>query len=370
MSEFRILSLDGGGIRGAFAASFLAELEQQVGKPLVEHFDLIAGTSTGGIIAVALALGEPAAEILRFYETKGPLIFSRRPSRRLGPAGRVFRWWFNRRLAKHGLDYDSLFASKYDGHALALALQEVFENRTLEDARTRVVIPAVDLCAGKPVVFKTPHLADAASRDRHFSAVEIVQSTTAAPTYLPHAVIRPGSAYADGGLWANNPSAVAIAEAVKILATGTERLSEAESVQRVRLLSVGTGRARASLIPPGDAAGLGWWGPRIVDVMSWSQGVGTEKIAHHLLRDRQHRIDFDLPDESWKLDCIEHIGRLVHFGREAAHAEVSILAPMFFREAVTRFAPVGERGRLSGAMNSVDAGTKRKFTKMTHLTEN
>ncbi|HYH98957.1 patatin-like phospholipase family protein [Hyalangium sp.] len=75
MSRFRILSLDGGGIRGAFTSSVLATLEQATGRSCVDHFDLITGTSTGGIIALGLALGRPAAEVRDFYRNKGPDIF-------------------------------------------------------------------------------------------------------------------------------------------------------------------------------------------------------------------------------------------------------------------------------------------------------
>jgi len=75
---FRILSLDGGGIRGAFTAAFAAEIERHLGVPLADYFDLIAGTSTGAIIAAALALREPAEKIERFYRERGPEIFKRR----------------------------------------------------------------------------------------------------------------------------------------------------------------------------------------------------------------------------------------------------------------------------------------------------
>jgi patatin-like phospholipase/acyl hydrolase len=73
--RFRILSLDGGGIKGAFTAAVLAEWEKRTGRVIVDHFDLIAGTSTGGIIALGLGLGLPAGEILEFYEKQGPKIF-------------------------------------------------------------------------------------------------------------------------------------------------------------------------------------------------------------------------------------------------------------------------------------------------------
>ena len=75
MRRFRILSLDGGGVKGTFTASFLAELERMTGKRVVDHFDLITGTSTGGIIAIALGLGVGTEAILGFYERDGPAIF-------------------------------------------------------------------------------------------------------------------------------------------------------------------------------------------------------------------------------------------------------------------------------------------------------
>src|SRR4051794_5668730 len=82
--RFRILSLDGGGILGAFSASFLADIERRLCCRIADHFDLIAGTSTGGIIAAALAAGEPAARVVDFYKSRGPLIFTRE---RFGPWG-------------------------------------------------------------------------------------------------------------------------------------------------------------------------------------------------------------------------------------------------------------------------------------------
>ena len=81
---FRILSLDGGGIMGAFPASALATFERATGRRIVEHFDLITGTSTGGIIAIGLAMGASMEEITRFYQTEGPKIFPQRTGSRRG----------------------------------------------------------------------------------------------------------------------------------------------------------------------------------------------------------------------------------------------------------------------------------------------
>lgn len=87
----RILTIDGGGIRGTFPAAFLANLEQDLGQPIGRYFDLISGTSTGGIIAIGLALGLPAANILKLYEDKGPAIFAQTRGGVAGWLGRRFR---------------------------------------------------------------------------------------------------------------------------------------------------------------------------------------------------------------------------------------------------------------------------------------
>ena len=201
---------------------------------------------------------------------------------------------------------------------LRRALLEVFGTKTLLQAKMHVLIPAVDLTRGSPVVFKTPHLPDANSRDRHFSAVDIALATATAPTYFPHATIAPGSAYCDGGLWANNPVLVALAEVSRLRKGGT---GDFEGVQ---VLSVGTGSGRYSLVPP-NGAGLAWWGPRLIDVMSLSQSEGTMRVAEFILGAQLERVDFELPDNTWRLDSVEHIERLIHFGREEAHRRLASL---------------------------------------------
>lgn len=119
MNTFRILSIDGGGIKGVFPAAFLAELERSTSTPIHRYFDLIAGTSTGGIIALALGLGLPAADIVRFYKEQGPAIFSR-PRR---PWTRIFR-------------------PKYASSTLRCSLASVFGDATLGDSKVRLIVPS------------------------------------------------------------------------------------------------------------------------------------------------------------------------------------------------------------------------------------
>lgn len=131
----QVLSLDGGGLRGIFTAASLAALEDDLGSPVVDHFDLIAGTSTGGLIALALGAGVSARSILDFYLEEGPRIF-RYP--RLRTPRHVLR-------------------SKYDGRALEAAVRRQFGDRLLGSSKTRLVIPAFDLTRNDVYLFKTAH---------------------------------------------------------------------------------------------------------------------------------------------------------------------------------------------------------------------
>src|SRR4051794_2714465 len=183
---FRILTIDGGGIKGVFAASFLAEVEDSIDGPLTDHFDLIAGTSTGGIIALGLGLGLSARQILDFYESNGQLIFRGSGRRRLR----------------------QLVMAKHDSRKLEEALVDVFGERRLGESTTRLLIPSMNLESGAVHVFKTAHH-PRFERDYKLRAVDVALATAAAPTYFRTHRLPSGSPLVDGGLWANNPMGAA-----------------------------------------------------------------------------------------------------------------------------------------------------------------
>ena len=193
---FRILSLDGGGIKGVFTAAFLGEIERMAGVRIADYFDLIAGTSTGGIIALGLGVGLSASELLDFYLSNGNAIF---PSVGIG-----VRLWRNLRWAVRG---------KHDSEQLKKALVSVFDDKKLGDSSTRLVIPAFDATNGRAIVFKTAHCHDL-KQDHLARCVDVALATSAAPTYLPVHEFPDGRSYLDGGVWANNPMLVGILEAV------------------------------------------------------------------------------------------------------------------------------------------------------------
>lgn len=317
-ATFQVLALDGGGIRGAYSAAFLAELERLLGHPVAKHFDLLAGTSTGGIIATALAFGVPAKAIETLYRDNGHSMFMRERTVKPPLGLRVLAWLLRSRLPDLARDPASLLEAKYSPQPLRTQLEALLGARLLEEASTRLLLPSVDVGTGQTVVFKTPHL-PALVRDRTMRAVDVVLATAAAPTYFPPHEPQSGGAYCDGGLWANNPAIVGYAEAVKISANCRRQGIDPEfSHENVRMLSVGTGAQPYRLRPPGARAGLGYWGPVILDVMGAAQSQGIDFQAQYLLGERYARVNFQVPDGSWKLDRVDVVEELLHLGREAA----------------------------------------------------
>ena len=259
-----MLALDGGGVRGIFTAAVLAALEEDLGAAVLDHFDLVVGTSTGGIIALALGAGLTPREILEFYVSEQDSIF-----------GGSSAWTNARRL----------FRAKYSPAGLEQALKRVLGERLLGESRVPLVIPSYDLGENAVHLFKTPHH-KRLKRDYRVPMWAVGMATSAAPTYLP-AFRLPGdeSRLIDGGVWANNPAMVGVTEAVSMFGC---------PLHEIRLLSLGT---TTSLAPrPGrlDDAGLLRWarGPGVVDVLLAGQSAGAFAQVQHLVgKDRALRLD-------------------------------------------------------------------------------
>ena len=218
--DFRILSIDGGGIRGIFPAAFLAGLEHRHlgGKSIAQYFDLVAGTSTGGVIAVGLASGITAARLRRIYVERGCEIFPPIPDNWIGDLRRDVRRFFQ------------LFKVRYDREALVRILRELLGTRAFGDTSTRLCIPSFDGRHGEPYIFKTPHHPDY-RLDRMEPAVKVAAATAAAPTfYAP--LEEDGYMFVDGGVWANNPVMIALVDALSCFDVPRER---------IRILSLGCG---------------------------------------------------------------------------------------------------------------------------------
>ncbi|OWJ83556.1 patatin [Haematobacter missouriensis] len=195
----------------------LAELENRFlnGGSIANHFDMIAGTSTGGIIALALAHGMTAQQALNIYLERGEYIFP--PAAGIGKVARVLRW---------------LFKPKHNQAALKEELLRIFGDKVLDSAVTRLVIPSFEGRHGEPFLYKTPHHPDY-QKDRHKKFAHVALHTTAAPSYYPGVEVD-GYVMIDGGIWANNPVMNALVDALACYDLARED---------VRILSLGTGEA-------------------------------------------------------------------------------------------------------------------------------
>ena len=289
----QVLALDGGGLRGIFTAATLAAWEEDFGTSIADHFDLIVGTSTGGVIALAIGLGVSPAEVLSIYVDHGDRIF---------PPARRTRRGLWRRLRR----------PRYNASELREVLRDFFRDQLLGDSRVRLAIPSYDLAADHVHLFRTPHHPDL-RRDWRVPVVEVALATTASPTFLPahrmeaHRLI-------DGGVWANNPTLVGVAECFDRL--GGER-------GRIRILSVGTTseirERRAAL----DNGGLLAWHSDGLDVMLRGQCLAATNHAQLILgRQNVVRVDVATPEGLHTLDSVtaqDLIGR--------AHAESRSRSP-------------------------------------------
>jgi patatin-like phospholipase/acyl hydrolase len=234
-TPFKVLSLDGGGIRGVFAAHILRELEDRYG-PIAEYFDLIAGTSTGGIIGLGLGLGVPAVEIEQFYLMDGAKVF---------PLS-----LFHHHLFRNVSFLRRLTSPSHDHQALESLLLSVFGQRTFGEAKSRMVIPAFLGPDPQISVFKTDHHPDY-KRDWQTPAWKVARATSAAPTFF-EAHDERDAFFLDGGLWANNPALCAAIEAVSAYQIDPSQ---------IEILSIGTGSQAEKLNQKLIRSGLiGWRG--------------------------------------------------------------------------------------------------------------
>lgn len=265
---FQILALSGGGYLGLYTAGVLARLEQQAGRPLASCFDLVSGTSVGGILAIGLALEVPAASMRDKFKERGEMIFSNRGRPRFG-------WWDARR---------SFLQAKYNGKELRRAVAEMIGSETkIGDAKHRLLVPAVNMTKGSVQMFKTGHH-ESFKADPRRNAVDVAMATSAAPTYFPLAQCG-HEQFADGGLVANAPDMCALHEATHFLGQKSSDVS---------ILSIGTTSTAFSL-KRSLGRNLGTWKwmsrGRLFSTMISAQQQLVDYILGHELADRYFRID-------------------------------------------------------------------------------
>lgn len=309
MTSYRILSIDGGGIKGVFPAAFLADIEETLPSPIASYFDLIVGTSTGGIIALGLGLGLKASEILEFYKKYGPEIFK----------GNRFVLSLKQALWR-----------KYSHAYLRRALEETFGEKLIGHAQTRLVIPSMNIDTGEVHLFKTAHH-EKFERDYKVPAVEAALATSSAMTYFPLFRNSLDFPLVDGGVWANNPVGLAVVEAIGVLNWPKDRL---------KVLSIGCTDSPfdVGLLRKWD---IGWrWLFKAVDAFMKGQCSGSLGTAYTLVgHENVMRINEMVSSGRFALDSSKAILDLCALGRNRARNESAKLKPVFFQECAEPFIP-------------------------------
>jgi patatin-like phospholipase/acyl hydrolase len=279
----KILSIDGGGIRGVIPALVLAKIEHLIGKPAARLFDLIAGTSTGGILALALAKpdpeGEPeysAIDLAALYEEEGAAIFRKPAWRRFLPLG-------------------GLFEERYDVAGIEDVLHRYFGESRLRSAVTEVLVTSYEIERRTPFFFRSSKARK--NPDYDFPMKQAARATSAAPTYFEPLKIDTGGAkgyYAlvDGGLYANNPAMCATVEG-QLLFPGEDLL----------VVSLGTGALTRPLpYRQARAWGLAGWAKPVLDIVFDGVSSTVDFQLRQLLGKRYLRIQSKLDASLQEMD--------------------------------------------------------------------
>lgn len=289
MAKYRILSLDGGGLRGLITARLLARLNVQPQiAGWLDTVDLFAGTSTGGILALGLACGKTPEEICTLYQQRGGVIFDD-------------SLWDNVR------DLGKTVGADYSSKGLKAELKAVFGDLQLKDILRKVAIPTFDLDneevaakrTWKPKIF---HNFKGADSDGEQLVASIALYTSSAPTYFPSA-----DGYIDGGVYANNPSIVALAQAI----SRRNQPAERAALDEVVMLSLGTGVSLTYIKGQALDWGYAQWAQPLINVLMDGVAGISDYQAQQLLDDRYHRLQIVFnPNETIALDAVDKLGRM------------------------------------------------------------
>ena len=274
VNGMRVLAIDGGGIRGLIPALVLAELERRAGRRTFELFDLIAGTSTGGIVACALCAPEalPASELVKLYEEEGPEIFDRSLFQRIRSA-------------------EGLLDEKYDDAALDRALERFLGSKQLSETKPDLIVPAYDTALPGPYFFKSSKARETPESD-DFPLSVVARATSAAPTYF-EPVEAGERSLVDGGVFAANPAMCGLAEVLNTVAP-----------REVVLVSLGTGeRTHRRQFDEIKDWGLAKWARPILDVVfDGASDAVNYQLERVLGPERYWRLQTELTLASGDLD--------------------------------------------------------------------
>ncbi|GAC1597731.1 MAG: patatin-like phospholipase family protein [Myxococcales bacterium] len=311
MATVTVLAIDGGGIRGIIPAAFLNRLEQETGHCASDLFDYMAGTSTGGILALGLGLKRSgqikpysAAELMSLYTAEGGHIFSRGLLHTIGALG-------------------NLNGPKYPDDGVDQVLQKYFAGMRLRDARTNVLVTAYEIERRCPFFFRSWQAQAAGTSATHdFDAWQVARSTSAAPTFFPphQAEAADGRTYAliDGGMYANNPALCAWVEA-----------HDRHPAADILVISLGTGNEKRP-VRFDDARnwGLAGWAPHLIDIIfdgvSGTVDVELDEMLNSAGYHNHFRFQTDIHGSEQEMDNTdpENLQALRALGEELASGPV------------------------------------------------
>jgi patatin-like phospholipase/acyl hydrolase len=289
LKKFKILSIDGGGVRGIIPAKILQSIEEQHGKPISDIFDMIIGTSTGALISLCLACPSPsykASDIVDIYKNESKNIFKKS-------------------ILRDIFTGNGLWAPKYERTYLDNMLKRTFSTNKngishtfLSHSKCKVLIPTYCLIKGEPIV----HSSEEAKRNtfEDFRMWEIAAAATSAPVYFKPFCMKyfkglnlnhyEYSFEVDGGIWINNPESLAISEYLKLI--------KSKNYESVSVLSIGTGHQKYSITDSilnsdGNMGAIGWLRNGLIDMMITAD-MDESAIIGKAIFDKYHRVQFNL----------------------------------------------------------------------------
>ncbi len=287
---FKILSIDGGGVRGIFPAEFLSLMEKKLNISIYEKFDMIVGTSTGSIIAAAIAQNHDLSQLAKDYKENASKIFQK-------------KW--------RGLC--GIIGSKYNSKFLENFLHKKLGDITLGQIEKPLILNATNVSLGEVYVFKSAYQKRQRGeehyiRDSGVPLYKAVLASCSAPTYFDPVGID-GTLVCDGGIWANNPSVVGYTDAIK---------NFHKSKDNIKILSIGTGRTKSIYYQSAMGWGLmtGWKGNKFVEFIMSCQTEFPQNILSLINNKMSLRININV-DQDYSLDNCKNIPMLSQMAKEA-----------------------------------------------------
>ena len=282
---FKILSIDGGGIRGIFAAQILALMEEKFHIKVHKNFDLIVGTSTGSIIAGAISTNYNLSHLVKDYVENAPLIFQKKWSSLCG-----------------------LLGSKYNRDVLENFLHEKFKNIKLKEIEKPLILNATNASVGDVHVFKSAYQKIQRKgdyvRDGDVPLYKAVLASCSAPTYFDPVDIN-GTLICDGGIWANNPSLIGYTDAIKNFQLQNDN---------IKILSLGSGQNR-QIYQSAKMWGLlsGWRKTKFVDFLMSCQTKFPQNVLMLIKPEMVFRINPFI--DTYELDKYQYVPTLIEMAK-------------------------------------------------------